>query len=363
MSTSFDSRGFLVLLRNPAQLVQAPLPRQALWLRQARRQGLAGRIVQGLAATDALEPPLADWLLAARIEAENADRQLRWEVRMVLRALAETDAPVVLLKGAAYALEDLPFAQGRLAADVDILVPAGALEAVEQALGRHGWVLDALAPYDEQYYRQWMHELPPLRHRGRGTVLDVHHTVLPPTARRHPDPALLWADSRPLRGLEQVRLLSPADTVLHKCAHLFHDGDFSGGLRELLDLDGLLAAYGELPGFWPGLPERARRLDLERPLYYGLRLVRRLLGTPVPAAVTTEMAAQIPPPPLGWLMDRLVTAALVPGHPDRRQPVRDFALWLLYLRSHWLRMPPLLLARHLSTKAWMRWRGEAKGNN
>jgi hypothetical protein len=359
MSMSFDSRGFLALLRNPAALTRAPVPRQALWLRQARHLGLAGRIA-GALETVVPEPRLADWLLAARIEAEHADRQLRWEVRLVLRALEETGVPVVLLKGAAYALEELPFARGRLAADVDILVPAETLEAVEQTLGRHGWVLDALAPYDEQYYRQWMHELPPLRHRGRGTLLDVHHSVLPPTARRHPDPALLWAAARPLRDLERVRLLSPADTLLHKCAHLFQDGDFSSGLRELLDLDGLLAAYGGRPGFWDGLPARARQLDLGRPLYYGLRFARRLLGTPAPAAVTAALAPEGPPPPLGWLMDRLVTAALVPGHPDRRQPWRGFALWLLYVRSHWLRMPPLLLARHLGTKAWMRWRGEAK---
>jgi hypothetical protein len=29
---------------------------------------------------------------------------------------------------------------------------------------------------------------------------------------------------------------------------------------------------------------------------------------------------------------------------------------LVYIRAHWLRMPPGLLARHLATKAWMGWR-------
>jgi hypothetical protein len=33
------------------------------------------------------------------------------------------------------------------------------------------------------------------------------------------------------------------------------------------------------------------------------------------------------------------------------------ARWLLYLRAHWVRMPPLMLARHLSYKAYLRWTG------
>jgi hypothetical protein len=53
-------------------------------------------------------------------------------------------------------------------------------------------------------------------------------------------------------------------------------------------------------------------------------------------------------------MDRLVPRALFPQHPD--SPSRSAAvarLWL-YLRSLWIRMPPLLLARHLAYKFYVR---------
>lgn len=30
--------------------------------------------------------------------------------------------------------------------------------------------------------------------------------------------------------------------------------------------------------------------------------------------------------------------------------------WLLYVRSHWMRMPPHLLAQHLPRKAVQRWK-------
>jgi len=36
----------------------------------------------------------------------------------------------------------------------------------------------------------------------------------------------------------------------------------------------------------------------------------------------------------------------------------QFARWLLYVRSHWLRMPPALLTRHLLRKAWARTRSQ-----
>ena len=40
-----------------------------------------------------------------------------------------------------------------------------------------------LTPYDDAYYRDHMHELPPLIHKERDRMIDVHHTILPLTAR------------------------------------------------------------------------------------------------------------------------------------------------------------------------------------
>jgi hypothetical protein len=50
-------------------------------------------------------------------------------------------------------------------------------------------------------------------------------------------------------------------------------------------------------------------------------------------------------------MDRLTVNALLPQHPDKPPPVSVVASRrLLYARSHWIRMPPWLLAYHLSYK-------------
>jgi hypothetical protein len=52
-------------------------------------------------------------------------------------------------------------------------------------------------------------------------------------------------------------------------------------------------------------------------------------------------------------MDTLLDHVVLPDEqPPRLGP--SFARWLLYVRSHWLRMPPWLLAGHLLHKAHKR---------
>ena len=104
--------------------------------------------------------------------------------------------------------------------------------------------------YDDAYYRRWMHELPPLIHRTRDRMIDVHHTILPLTARPRPDAGALIAASVALEN--GLRMLSPADMIVHAAAHLFADGDLAGGLRNLWDIDRLLREFAA-PDFWPEL--------------------------------------------------------------------------------------------------------------
>jgi len=151
--------------------------------------------------------------------------------------------------------------------------------------------------------------------------------------------------------------------VLHSLLHLFHEGDPAEGLRlrDLVDVSDLIAHFGEEPGFWDSLVPRAYELDLQRPLYYGLRFARSILGADVPDAVARDAERGAPAAPVRWLMDRLVPLAILPEHPDFPRRSAALARWLMYMRSHWLRMPPLLLARHLGYKAWLRLRGVRKG--
>src|SRR5207237_2847119 len=115
-------------------------------------------------------------LHGALVIAGHIDRTVRWEVNRIERALAEVPGKVVLLKGAAYVMAELPNSPGRMVSDIDILVEKEKLSAAEQAFLRHGWQSKTKDEYDDYYYRAWMHELPPLFHAARGSMLDIHHT-------------------------------------------------------------------------------------------------------------------------------------------------------------------------------------------
>jgi hypothetical protein len=114
--------------------------------------------------------------------------------------------------------------------------------------------------------------------------------------------------------------LSPADMVLHSAAHLFHDGDLNLGIRDVVDIGDLLAAYGEDPAFWAGLVPRARELDLARPLFYALRYAADLLEADIPESVQAEAKAGAPMGPSLQIMDRLVPRVLLPSLSDRPRP-------------------------------------------
>jgi hypothetical protein len=342
------------VLRAPGHLAQLTLAEWELLLRQAA----ASNLVAALYCLAEQEQPMARIPEAPRRHLEWAGamaarhrQAVLFEVRQIRAALAHAGVPLVLLKGAAYVLAGLPPAAGRLFSDVDILVPKAQLAEVESALMLHGWGSAHHDAYDQRYYREWMHELPPMEHVRRRTVIDVHHAILPETAAARPDPASLRASAVAAGGDPGVSVLAPADMVLHSAVHLFSDGEFHHGLRDLFDIHRLLLHFGRTPGFWDALAPRARALELERPLFYALRYCERLFGTTVPAATLAAAAYGRPNRVLLALMDALFGRALLPAHPSCADGFNAAAGALLYIRGNWLRMPPLLLAHHLFHKA------------
>lgn len=329
-----DARLLVRLMRDPRAAAEVrdwtPL------LSLARAESLAGSLAFGLVGAS-LPPKVERLLEDARRTAEQGRREALWEAEMARRALAPLDVPVVLLKGTAYAAAGLSPATGRSIGDLDILVPRAALPKVEQALLAAGWEWVKEDSYDDLYYRRWMHELPPLIHRERDGMIDVHHTILPLTAGPTPDAAALVADSIALPN--GLRILSPPDMIVHAAAHLFADGDLAGGLRNLWDIDRLLREFGETDGFWPQLRDRAARHGLLAPVRRAARLASDLYGTTVPEGWGGRSAA-----------DRLFRSRLLARN-GWGQATRPGLRLAFYARSHWLRMPPLMLARHLFIKA------------
>jgi hypothetical protein len=321
-------------IRDPKSTACLGLAEWDLLVRQGRRAGLLARLyilLDEQRVLNAVPAQVLPHLLSARTVAAAQERAVRWEVNRIAKALTEIDdLPVILLKGTAYLMAGLPPARGRIFGDVDIMVPKKKLDAVERALFRHGWLARPLDSYDDRYYRQWTHELPPLRHIRRRTVLDVHHNILPETARLHPDPVKLIAAAQPLNGDDGLSNLAPADMVLHSATHLLNEGEFENGLRDLVDLDDLLRYFGREESYW-------------------LQLVE--LGTPVPEKIEAKARLHRPRGFALPLMDAAFTCALAPDHPSCNTALTKPARFFLYVRSHYLRMPLRLLGPHLIRKA------------
>ncbi|MES2754501.1 MAG: nucleotidyltransferase family protein [Pseudomonadota bacterium] len=322
-----SARLLVAALRDPESVALLDSAGWTALLTAARAEQLLGSLahrLDGLAVPAAAERVLTD----ARAGAVEQRRAALWEVEMAHRALAPLDVPVVLLKGSAFVAAGLSAGVGRSIGDLDILVPQGALPAVEAALLAAAWEWVKPDPYDDDYYRRWMHELPPLIHRARDRMIDVHHTILPPTARPKPDAAALIADAVVLA--DNLRVLSPNDMLVHAAAHLFADGDLAGGLRNLWDVHRLIEEFGE-----HGLPARALHHGLATESARAVRLARHLYRA-------EESLNAI---------DRFYLRRLLARDGWGRQ-TRPITRLGFYIRSHWLRMPPALLARHL----WTKWR-------
>jgi hypothetical protein len=364
-------------LRDPASVAALDSAGWTSLLTIARAEQLLGTLahrVEGVAAPAAVNAILSD----ARINAAYQRRSALWEADCAARALADYPGKVVLMKGTAYVAAGLKAGQGRHIGDLDIMVAREDLGAVEALLlTKGGWEWVKEDAYDDAYYRDHMHELPPLIHKERDRMIDVHHTILPLTARPKPDAAAMLADAKPMainpfvssavetqrgnltnlppldfargergslsRGEREssICVFSPTDMAVHCAAHLFADGDMSGGLRNLWDFHCLVTEFASAdPNYYLALQTRAQHHQLWGAVHLAARLAWDLYGTEIPQ---------------GWQIwgnaDSLYRRRLLVRNGWGTQS-RQFTRLAFYIRSHLLRMPPMMLARHL----WTKWR-------
>jgi hypothetical protein len=240
----------LACLRDPTHMCGIDLPIWDVLIPLARRTRTLSRLASDAASHDLLGeiPGLPRrHLLAARRFADDNTRMIRWELDRLEHALRALPGPTILLKGAAYIAADLAVAAGRMTSDIDLLLPREQLEDAEALLTREGWETTVVDDYDDHFYRTWSHELPPMRHRARGTVADVHHTIVPLTSRLTPSARALIEAARPLASAPFFSVLAPEDMVLHSAVHGFHDGELAHALRDALDIRDLVGELGASP--------------------------------------------------------------------------------------------------------------------
>jgi hypothetical protein len=347
------------VLGRPEQLLELSPAQWDMVLRQARAAGLAARLsclIEQYGGRDAMPAEVRRHFDAERLIADKFARDVERELPRVFEPLLLAGVPIIVLKGAAYLIGDLPAARGRVFTDIDVMVPRGMLELAEQRLIAAGWREESKPAWDQRFYRQWGHQVPPMIHATRESVVDLHFAIAPRRARTPVESTVLFEAAQPAARDQRIRVLAPCDMILHSSTHLFNEGEFHRGLRDLVDLDLLLRHFAASPDFWTTLVQRGAALGLGRPLYYTLRYTSRFLATPVPPLALQAVNRFAPAVPV--LMDAAFERALRPPHPTSRDRLAKLAVFFLYLRGHWLRLPMHLLVPHLLRALFVRGFGQ-----
>jgi len=348
------NRDLISVLRDPGRLLNYDAEQFAALMRLAHWEILSGRladICQEKSILEKLDPVAAEAFNDALLITKSNQQRMKFELSRIDNALQGYGGPKILLKGLAYMAIDLPGSEGRMCSDVDFLSPRNDLREIEGLLRSHGWQQAKTDAYDDHYYREWMHELPPMRHHKRGIIVDIHHAILPPTARLKPSSTLLLSEAKDSR-IEGWKVLDGPDMALHCALHTFYDGDLMGGLRGVFDFSDIMDGCVKLDSdFHRKLKRRSVELGVIRPLAYALRYLRLVLGDESHKALERDVAHSLPSKPVLSLMDHLVRSMMLETSAWRR----EWGGWqrtCLYMRSHWLRMPPMMLAKHLMRKAF-----------
>ncbi len=288
-------------------------------------------------------------LQAASVYARRQAQQVRFECLEISAILKQSNITPVFLKGAGYTVSGSQNGKGRVYSDIDVLVPKQQLGTAQQLLQKNGWFAKKLNDYDERYYREWAHEIPPMSNVYRGTVIDVHHNIIPPISGRAPDSQLFFNEIE--LNPQGLAHLSPAAATLHSCIHLFTNEDFSNGFRDLVDLYLLMQQYGQ-NDYWEKLVTLAEQTGFTLELFYCLDTLKQIFGLMPDSPFVKKIYKRHQNSFTGLLSHGLFKPALSPHHPLVFGFKNNLASFLIYIRGHWIKMPVHILIAHLSVKSF-----------
>lgn len=357
MST-MAAQHILLYLAEPKRCLCLSLPQWQMLIWLLREAKLLSALTAAIERADLLNqlPAYARrHLQSALVYADRQAQQVRFECAELQRVFVNAGIEAVYLKGAAYALAQTLNSRGRICNDLDVLVAKSQLAAAENLLQQHGWRTDKLTAYDERYYRQWSHEIPPMMHINRGTVLDLHHNLYLPISGRAADMTRFLSLTQSTSSAALV--LKPEAMVLHSIIHLFTNEDMQSALRDLWDLYLLITQFSSV-AFWQQLISLADQSGFSAELKHCCSALRYYLA-PVLDALTLQHCSNMAND--GLWQQYILLPAMVPAHPLVCGWRQRLAKQMMYLRGHWLKMPLWILCKHLTIKAFLAGRDQLFG--
>jgi hypothetical protein len=235
-----------------------------------------------------LIPPIRRRLAAAHREAWVANTRLWLATAPPLASFDAAGIDWMLLKGAALAWSVYESAAHRPIGDVDVLVRPHHAAAAHALLRAEGWRAEKTTTDGQADAENGLHSTNYAK--GAHGSLDLHAHALREGCGMDADNRF-WARSvRATFEGRPVRLLSPADQLLHVCVH---------GLRWtpvrschwLADAATIITHAGNTLD-WAAFIDESHRRQLAYQLYGALDLVSRITGVAVPAPVIDGLRPQ-----------------------------------------------------------------------
>lgn len=281
----------------------------------------------------------------ARIVSRKQTELAKKEAAELSKALGNMCEFVVFLKGVAYSVTDNEASLGRVYSDIDLLVPKNTLVNVEQYLAVVGWKRKELEDYDEMYYRKWAHEIPPMQHGSRGTVLDIHHNFVPIVSGRGIDTRAFVEEYRVTH--DGVSVLTEPAMFFHSAIHLLFNEDMSSAFRDMTDL--YLLSHSQPQEFYLDVLEITEKHGFKKECILAFHLLSIHFNIKFPLSVETSVNEELKNISICEL--KLLKRLTLPKHRLLADGELLFNQWLGEIRGHWMKMPLFVLTYHITIKS------------
>lgn len=315
----------------------------AMWtqlVHQCREQALLGSAYQQLRPVAGRIPSQ----ILAHFESGQtyADKQYHSLINELLQlepVFSGAAYPVVLVKGVAYRLHQMPFAKGRVFSDLDLLVHADNMTDAVTRLQAAGFMDSTDHEYDRNYYLQWSHQHPPLRHFTRGSEVDLHHTIFFARSHVQVNITAFIGHAQPIAN-SVFSLPSPADMFVHACLHLFYQEESHKITKDLIDLWGIYQSVTNKEQ----LLVAANLTNKPKVVGYALHTLQRLFSVPL-CSDEQQFIEQHTNRFELWFISILLDGLT-------KQGSHKVARLYWTIRGHLIKMPWHLLLYHLAAKLW-----------
>ncbi len=325
---------------------------QAL-LQAVLAEGVAPLLSFRLAETGqvAMIPPAARAALrTACLNTWRNNQEIIKELQVLARHFSQAGIPVVVLKGACFALTIYPDPGLRPMSDLDLLIPREKLPRAVEIATRLG------------YSNTLPEAMPGLRdllghdiylQRG-GLSLELHHSLVADRVFRYAVPVdWFWTQTEPLASppgynFENLAMLTPAAQMLYSAAHaMLQHGGQQAPLRWFYDLHLLVQHYGSRLD-WDLLIAQAREFAWASALEAALAHTTACFATPIPACVRARLAEKTD------RHQKLVAAKQVKAATHTADEYRKI------ISLNWRGRFRLVQALLFPSPAYMRWRYQLK---